>query len=78
MKWTEALEKGVYERLCACASTKEDLEKLVEARWGYLKKTGMTEKGFTKEDALVSVMEILDENGVEFDLTADEYAELCG
>ena len=76
MKWTDYLSSDVYTRLGNCTSTKEDIKPLVSAKWLYYQKTGKAEKGFTKEDALVSILELLDCNSRFFDLTKEEYAEL--
>ena len=76
-KWTEYLEAAVYIRLCECRNTKSDLPKLVNARWLFYKETGKAKQGFTKEDALVDILDILDSNCQYTDLTEDEYNELC-
>lgn len=73
MKWTDRLESGVYGRLCSCNSRMSDIEPLVNAKWGSMKETGKDQKGFTKEDALISILELLECNGQFFDLTAEEY-----
>ena len=75
MKWTDNLPSEVYRRLCACRTKKSDLPMLVDAKWGWLKATGKADR-FTKEDALISILELLDCNCVDIDLTADEYSEL--
>ena len=75
-KWVEYLESGVYNRLCNCTTIKEDLSALVNARYRSYKDNGKLEKGFTKEDALVEILELLDCNGQFFDLSRDEYDEL--
>ena len=74
--WTDKLESGVYERLCNCRSRKSDIEPLTNAKWAAMKEAGKDKQGFTKEDALVAVLEMLDCNGQCFDLTVDEYNEL--
>ena len=74
--WTEYLDSDVYQRLANCKSRKSDIEKLVDAKWAYMKKQGKDKENFTKEDALVSVLELLDSNGQFIDLTKDEYDEL--
>ena len=75
-KWTEHLEADVYRRLCACSNVKSDLTQLVNARWLFYKETGKAAQGFTKEDALVYILELLDSNGQDFELTCDEYEEI--
>lgn len=79
MKWTDCLNSEVSERLGNCRSLKSDLPDLVNAKWASLKQAGKDKEGFTKEDALVSVLELLDCNGQDLgaDLTVDEYNELC-
>lgn len=76
-KWTEHLEGTVYTRLCECRNTRSDLPKLVNARWLFYKESGKDTQGFTKEDALVDILELLDSNSQYIDLTHDEYNELC-
>lgn len=76
MKWTERLESNVYQRLCNCQIRKSDIDSLVDAKWGSMKEAGQDKNGFTKEDALVSVLELLDSNGQSFDLTVEEYENL--
>lgn len=73
MKWTDRLESGVYERLCGCHSRNSDIEHLVNAKWGSMKEAGKDQQGFTKEDALISILELLECNGQFFDLTVEEY-----
>lgn len=79
MKWTDYLKNDVSERLGNCRSLKSDLPDLVNAKLASFKQAGKDKKGFTKEDALVSVLELLECNGQDFgaDLTVDEYNELC-
>lgn len=74
-KWTDLLEDDVYIRLANCVSLKSDVLPLAQAKWSIMKH----DAGFTKEDALVCVLELLDCNSVEIDLTRDEYdGILCG
>lgn len=75
--WTEHLAHDVYIRLCNCRNKKQDLPVLVNAKWISFKEKGKDKKGFTKEDALISILELLDSNSQNFDLTEDEYADLC-
>ncbi len=79
MNWTERLNSDVFERLGNCKSRKSDLPDLVNAKWASLKQAGKDKEGFTKEDALISVLELLDSNGQYFigELTVDEYNDLC-
>lgn len=76
-KWTDNLSGEVYHRLCACRTIRKDLPELVNARWlGYLE-DGKAARGFTSEDAVVEVLDLLDCNSCFFDLSREEYAELC-
>lgn len=75
-RWTDRLNSEVYGRLCNCRSRKSDLEALVNARWAWLRDQGKDRQGYTREDALVQVLEIVDCNGQCIDLTVDEYDEL--
>lgn len=76
-KWTEHLETDVYTRLRECRNIRSDLPKLVNARWLFYKETGKDTQGYTKEDALIYILELLDSNNQYVDLTQDEYNELC-
>ena len=75
-KWTEYLEAAVYTRLCECRNIRSDLSKLVNARWLYYKEIGKDTQGYTKEDALVDILDILDSNSQYIDLTQEEYNAL--
>lgn len=79
MSWIDNLPVDVHSRLCACRNTREDLPILVNAKWTFMKKKGKDKEGFTKEDALVAVLDHLDSNGQGFiyDLTHDEWIDLC-
>lgn len=72
MKWTDNLPDAVYNRLCNCRNLKSDISILVQARWNYLK----TKEGYCKEDALVYILELLDSNSQDIDLTRDEYNDI--
>lgn len=74
MEWIKNLPNDVFQRLFCCLSIKEDIPILVNARWSFMRDNPKY-KGFTKEDALISVLEILDSNSCYFDLTSDEYRE---
>lgn len=71
-RWTDFLSEAVYNRLAACRSTKADILPLAKAKWTVLQHR----EGFAPEDALVSVLELLDCNSCYFDLTADEYNDI--
>ena len=77
-RWIDLLPEDVYNRLAACNNRKSDLPILVDAKWKWMKDNGKEADGFTKEDALVAVLEHLDSNSQDFlaDLTVDEYDEL--
>ena len=79
--WFSRLPSDVYERLCNCASTKEDLPILVNTRWAWMKDKiaeGIIPMNFTKVDALIYILELLDANSQSSlaDITVDEYEEL--
>ena len=75
--WIDYLPSDVLSRLSACRTIKHDLPVLVNARWAWMKDQKKYE-GFTKEDALVCVLELLDcNNQLELaDLSEDEYNDL--
>lgn len=75
--WKDNLSNEVYDRLCNCRTIKADLPELVNAKWLRYKDLGKAEQGFTKEDALVAVLELLDCNSCYIDLTTAEYNALC-
>lgn len=72
-KWTDNLPSDVRGRLMNCCSTKEDILPLAQAKWRILKLAG---RGWQREDALISILELLDCNSQYFDLTRDEYDEI--
>ena len=76
MAWIENLPGEVSQRLGNCRSRKIDIETLVNVKWAAMVEAGKKEQGFTKEDALISILELLDCNGQFFDITQDEYDEL--
>lgn len=73
--WTDYLPSDVSERLGMCCNTREDIPILVNAKWKKMKEQGKDKIGYTKEDALIQVLEHLDCNSQDFDLTIDEYNE---
>lgn len=75
--WTESLNGEVYNRLANCKTRKNDLQYLTNARWLAMKEDGKDSEGWTKEDALICVLELMEANSQIFDLTEDEYNELC-
>ena len=75
-KWTEYLPWDVYHRLCECRTLREDVPLLVNAKWYAMKEAGKDKDGFTKEDALVCILDLLDSNSQYLDLTRAEYDAL--
>lgn len=76
-KWTDNLTNAVYDRLCHCRTIRADLPELVNAKWLSYIENGKADRGFTKEDALVDILDLLDSNSQYLDLTKEEYEELC-
>ena len=76
MNWIQNCSKEVRERLRNCTTRREDLPDLLEAKWKAMKEQGKDKEGFTKEDALVDILELLDCNGRFIDLTKEEYLDL--
>ena len=74
-KWTWKLKSEVYERLCDCCTINGDILPLTQARWSWMKEQEKY-KSFSKEDALVYILELLDSNSIDCDLTKDEYEEI--
>lgn len=65
-RFTDLLQQlcpDVYRRLCACCNREEDLPYLVGTMWTHMKNQGKDKQGFTREDALVQILEWLGENG---------------
>lgn len=75
--WMDHLTDEVFDRLCHCRSVRKDLPELVNARWLGYREAGKDKLGFTKEDALVAVLELLDSNSCYMELTREEYDALC-
>lgn len=75
-RWTDKLPTDVHNRLCNCCSRRSDIETLVNVKWAAMVEAGKKDEGFTKEDALVSILDLLDSNGQFFDLTRAEYDAL--
>ena len=79
--WFDRLPSDVYTRTCNCANTKSDLPILVNTRWAWMKDKiaeGIIPMNFTKVDALIYILELLDANSQWSlaDITVDEYEEL--
>ena len=77
VKWTDRLSGDVYMRLCQCCSRKKDIPKLVNAKWADYRAKGKDKQGFTREDAVIDILELLDSNSQDIDLTRDECDDLC-
>ena len=75
-KWYEYLPGDVYMRLCNCRSRRDDLQTLVNCKWYAMKEAGKDKAGFTKEDALVQILDLLDMNGQFCDISRAEYDAL--
>ena len=75
--WMNRLPGDVLNRLAACHTIRKDLPILVGAKWYAMKEAGKDKSGFTREDALISVLELCDANGRYFDLSREEYDELA-
>lgn len=61
--WTDKLPADVCGRLAACRSLRSDLPILVNVKWASMVEAGKKAEGFTKEDALVQILDLLDCNG---------------
>ena len=69
--WIDTLPEEVYNRLANCRTFKADLPILLSAKWNWIK----DKAGYTKEDCLVDILELLDCNGLEdaTELTIEEW-----
>ena len=70
-EWTDTLPEDIYMRLCNCTTIKSDLSELLKAKYNFKKTSGVD-----KETILISILELLDSNGRDFDLTKEEYNDL--
>lgn len=72
--WIDALPEEVYNRLANCRTVKADLPILLAAKYSWMK----DKTGYTKEDCLVDILELLDCNGREevINLTIEEWESL--
>ena len=75
--WTEYLPCAVYVRLGECRTRKSDLPILLNAKWRWAQDTGHY-NGYTKEDILVDILDLLDCNGLGSvtELTIEEWRNL--
>jgi hypothetical protein len=67
------LPTDVRNRLERCRSTKDDISILTNCYYNHKLKG---KPGFTIEDALIHILELLDSNSQYFDLTKDEYDDI--
>ena len=74
MRWTEFLQQDVLARLANCCSRKQDIKHLVDARFKWYRETGRDK--FTREDALLFVLDLIASNSQDIDLTEAEYKAL--
>lgn len=72
MSWLDNVPENVRMRLCDCKSTKSDVSVLAKAKWMQLRKNDY----YCPEDAFVEVLELLDCNGFDNELTIDEYNDI--
>lgn len=70
-EWTDLLPQDVYIRLCNCTTIKSDLPELLKAKWNFKKTSGVD-----KETILISILELLECNNRDFDLTKEEFNDL--
>lgn len=71
--WTDKLSGEVYTRLCECRNKKEDIPLMVNAKWESMVERGMDKRGYTKEDALVNILELLEANSQFVDPDIEEW-----
>ena len=80
--WFDKLPNEVYVRLCECRNNKKDIQILVDKRWEWMSEKiaeGIIDDSFTKEDALVYILDLLDANSQWMlldSITVDEYNAL--
>ncbi len=75
-RWTDLLPGDVSRRLAECRNTRDDVQILVNVKWAFMKERGKDKEGFTKEDALVDILDLLDSNSQYLDLSREEYDAL--
>ena len=75
--WFNYLPYNVRLRLVECRTTKTDLPILLDAKWQWAYDTGRY-NGYTKEDILVDILDLLDCNGLDSvtELTIEEWRNL--
>ncbi len=77
-KWFDKLPGEIQMRLGECRNIKEDIPVMVNARWKWMQEQDMHKRGFTKEDAIVFIFDLLDSNSQWqlCDISREEYEEL--
>ena len=77
ISWLDYLPYNVRLRLAQCQTTKGDLSILLDAKWQWAQDTGHY-SGYTKEDLLDDILELLDCNGLDdvIVLTMEEWRNL--
>lgn len=77
ISWLDYLPYNAYMRLAQCQTTKADLPILLAAKWNWAQDTGHY-NGYTKEDILADILDLLDCNGLEdvTELTFEEWQNL--
>lgn len=77
ISWLDYLSYNVRLRLAQCQTTKGDLSMLLDAKWQWAQDTGKY-NGYTKEDILVDILDLLDCNGLDSvtELTQEEWNNL--
>lgn len=77
ISWLDYLPYNVYMRLAQCQTIKGDLPILLNAKWQWAQDTGHY-SGYTKEDLLDGILELLDCNGLNIgaELTVKEWRNL--
>ena len=69
-KWTDYLSEEVYVRLCECRTIKADNTEKEESKWKTM------EYPYTKEDALIWIIDLVYMNDCFIELTTEEWDEL--
>ena len=77
ISWLDYLPYNVRLRLAQCQTTKGDLSILLDAKWQWAQDTDHY-SGYTKEDLLDDILELLDCNGLDdvIVLTMEEWRNL--
>lgn len=77
INWLDYLHDAVYCRWLDRETIKSDLPILLDAKWRWAQDTGHY-SGYTKEDILADILDILDRNGLHdiTELTIEEWMNL--